>query len=147
MDHKIETMNADEADLALEQFKRFHDGYVENIEIKFENYKGFNDKGESTGIGYADKTIILIVNPYPYGKEHDKLVKVEFIDVKSFEIINEYEDGPRDGPTWGIGQALTDEAPEPNEDQIFWDFYFLCDKAKYEVICSKINFSNLENTD
>ena len=146
MDHRIEAKNANEANLALKRFNDFHDGYVENIEIKFENYKGLNDNGESTGIRNADKTIILTVNPYPYGKEHDKLVKVEFIDVKSFEMINDYHDGPLDGPTWGISQALTLEAPEPNEDQIFWDFYFLCAKAKYEVICSKIYFSNLENT-
>ncbi len=140
MNERIETTNADEADEALLRFNRFHDGYVEGIEIKFENYKGFNDEGASTGIRNSEKTIVLSVNPYPYGKEHDKIVKVEFKDVRSFEIISELDEGPKAGPTWGICQALTMEADEPNENEIFWDFYFLCDKAKYEVTCSKIVF-------
>ena len=105
MNERIETTNDDEASEALERFNRFHDGYVESIEIKFENYKGLNDEGASSGIGNADKTIILTVNPYPYGKEHNQLVQVEFIDVKSFEIINEYHSGGSAGPTWGISEA------------------------------------------
>lgn len=140
MNERIEPTNCDEADEALKLFNRFHDGYVEGIEIKFENYKGMNDKGESTGIGNADKTIILTVNPYPYGKEHNQLVQVEFIDVKSYEIINEYHSGKKAGPTWGICQALIMSAPEPHEDDIFWDFYFLCGGAKFEVTCAKIVF-------
>ncbi len=147
MNERIETTNDDEASEALERFNRFHDGYVESIEIKFENYKGLNDEGASSGIGNADKTIILTVNPYPYGKEHNQLVQVEFIDVKSFEIINEYHSGGSAGPTWGISEALTMSAPAPHENEIFWDFYFLCDKAKYEVTCSNIVFIISENTD
>ena len=38
-------------------------------------------------------------------------------------------------------------APAPHENEIFWDFYFLCDKAKYEVTCSNIVFIISENTD
>ena len=147
MAERIEAKNANEANIALKRFNSFHDGYVENVEIKFENYKGLNDKGESTGIGNADKTIILTVNPYPYGKKHDKLVKVEFVDVKSFEMINDYHSGPRQGPSWGIFQALTTDTQEPNKDDIFWDFYFLGDKAKYEVTCSKIIFYTYENSE
>lgn len=140
MNERIETTNADEADEALLRFNRFHDGYVEGIEIKFENYKGFNDEGASTGIGNSDKTIILSVNPYPYGKEHDKVVKVEFKDVKSFEIISDMDEGPKAGPTWGICQALAMHDPIPDGKDIFWDFYFLCGETKYEVTCSKIVF-------
>jgi len=140
MNEKFEPENIDEVDKVLEYFNHFHDGYVEGIEIKFENYKSIKDNGAAKGIGGADMTIILTVNAYPYGKDHNQLVVVEFIDVKSFEIINErYEKFP----DWGIGQALTSPVPEPHENDIFWDFYFLGDKAKYEVTCSKIVFTNL----
>ncbi len=144
MNDRIETNNEDEADEALLHFNRFHDGYVESIEIKFENYKAINEIGASTGIGNADKTIILTVNPYPYGQEHNRLVQVEFSGVKSFEIINEYYNGKPAGPSWGICQALAMSAPEPIENEIFWDFYFLCEDSKYEVICSKIAFIELQ---
>ena len=143
MNERFEPENIDEVDKALEYFKNFHDGYVEGIEIKFENYKSFKDNGVANGIGGAEITIILTVNAYPYGKDHNQLVVVEFIDVKSFEIITERDDGNFRGPEWGIGQALTSPIPPPDGKEIFWDFYFLCDKAKYEVTCSKLVFTNL----
>ncbi len=141
MDERFEPQNIDEVDQALKYFNQFHDGYVEGIDIRFENYKSINDNGVANGIGRADMTIILTVNAFPYGKDHDQLVRVEFIDVKSFEIISERDDSKHGGPDWGIGQALA--MPAPHENEIFWDFYFLCDKAKYEVTCSKIVFINL----
>ena len=143
MSERFEPQNMEEVDKALSYFKSFHDGYVEGIEIKFENYKGFNEDGEAKGIRKADMTIVLTVNAYPYGKDHNQLVQVEFIDVKSFEIIHERDESEFGGPDWGISNAFTDSAPKPHENDIFWDFYFLCDKAKYEVTCSRLVFINL----
>lgn len=141
MIERFEPKTFDEIEHALNYFKDFHDGYVEGIEIKFENYKGFNEKNEANGIGKADMTIVLTVNAYPYGKDHNQLVQVEFIDVKSFEIIHERSDFG--GPDWGISNALTMSAQKPHEQDVFWDFYFLCENAKYEVTCSKLVFINL----
>ena len=89
MNERIEPKNVDEADEALERLNRFHDGYVAGIEIKFENYRDMS-KGRLSGIGNADKTIILTVDNYPI----NQFVKVEFIDVTSFEIISEWHVGP-----------------------------------------------------
>ncbi len=143
MNERFEPQTHEEVEKALKYFKSFHDGYVEGIDIKFENYKGFNENGEASGIGKADMTIILTVNAYPYGKDHNQLVQVEFIDVKSFEIIHERDESGFKGPDWGISNALTMSAPKPHEQDIFWDFYFLCGKAKYEATCSKLVFINL----
>ncbi len=143
MNERFEPQTHEEVEKALKYFNSFHDGYVEGIDIKFENYKGFNENGEASGIRKADMTIILTVNAYPYGKDHNQLVQVEFIDVKSFEIIHERDESGLGGPDWGISNALTMSAPEPYEQDIFWDFYFLCENAKYEVTCSKLVFINL----
>lgn len=143
MIERFEPKNKDEIDRALHYFRSFHDGYVEGIEIKFENYKGMSEDGKSTGIRKADMTIVLTVNVYPYGKDHNQLAKVEFIDVKSFEIIHERDEREFGGPDWGISNAFTASAPEPYEDDVFWDFYFLCEHAKYEVTCSKLVFTNI----
>ena len=40
----------------------------------------------------------------------------------------------------GISEALIHPTHAPNENEIFWDFYFLCDEAKYEVTYAKIVF-------
>lgn len=146
MKERFEPKNIDEVDNALKHFNEFHDGYVEGIEIKFENYKSIKDNGVANGIGAADMTIVLTVNAYPYGEEHNQLVRVEFLDVKSFDIIHERGDNGMSGPDWGICHASTDAAPSPHEDEIFWDFYFLCGKAKYEVTCAKLVFVNLGYT-
>lgn len=140
MDEKFEPKNIDEIDQVLKYFNHFHDGYVEGIEIKFENYKSIDDNGVANGIGKADMTIILTVNAYPYGKDHNQLVQVEFKDIKSSEIISERH---KSGPEWGIFEVLTKSASKPHEDEVYWDFAFLGDKARYEVTCSKIVFTNM----
>ena len=140
MKNRFEPKNIEEVDATLKYFNDFHDGYVESFEVKFENYKSIDENGIGNGIGEADMRITLIVNAFPYGKEHNQLVKVEFIDVKSYEIISERHER---FPMWGISQAITSAAPEPYEDDIFWDFYFLGDKATFNVICSRIVFTNI----
>ena len=140
MNDRFEPNNIEEVDEALKYFNDFHDGYVEGFEVKFENYKSIDENGIGDGIGPADMRIILIVNAFPYGKEHNQLVKVEFIDVKSYEIISERHER---FPMWGISEAITSSAPEPYEDYIFWDFYFLSDEATFNVICSRIVFTNI----
>ena len=137
MVEKFEPKDIDEVGEVLKHFNQFHDGYVASIEIKFENYKT-----KDNAIKNADKTIILKVDNYP----NKQFVHVEFVDVTSFEIISEWHTGPRAGPTWGICQALTMPASEPNEHEIFWDFYFLCAKAKYKVTCSRIVFYEFKDT-
>ena len=133
MNEKFEATNIDEVEKALKHFNSFHDDYVAGIEIKFENYKAMDDEGSSTGIGDADKTVILTVNTYPYGKEHNQLVRVEFKDVKTFEILSEEDSGPK----WGIlGVHCVDKG-----DNFVWDFGFVCTGSRYVVTCSKIVFS------
>lgn len=137
---RFEPKNIEEVDAALKYFNDFHDGYVDGFEVKFENYKSIDENGIANGIGQADMTIILTVNAYPYGKEHNQLVRVEFIDVKSYEIISERHDP---FPMWGISEATTRSAPVPNEDDIYWDFAFLGDKTTFNVTCSRIVFTNI----
>ena len=132
---KFEPTNIDELDEVLSHFNHFHDDYVAGIEIKFENYKALDADGKSTGIGSADKTIILTVNTYPYGKKHDQLVQVEFQDVKSFEIKSQFEDT---GPTWGTLNTHT--RPGPGESGIKWEFLFICGGTEFIVVCDKIVF-------
>jgi hypothetical protein len=141
MNNRFEATNIDEVEEAVKRFNDFHDDYVAGIEIKFENYKGLNDDGVSTGIKNADKTIILTVNTYPYGKEHKQFVRVEFKNVKSFEIVSSVKDsGPKAGPTWGILDTLI----LPDGNDIKWEFGFICGDTngdtKFLVICSKIVF-------
>ena len=140
MNDRFETTNADEVDEALKHFNRFHDDYVAGIEIKFENYKGLNDDGASTGIRNADKTIILTVNTYPYKKEHKRFAQVEFKGVKSFEISSPSGEGAKAGPTWGILDTLIMSAPAPDGIDIKWEFYFICGDTKFLVVCSKVVF-------
>ena len=135
MSFRFEAANADEANEAVEHFYRFHDDYVAGIEVKFENYKALNDRGESTGIGDACKTIILTVNTRPYGKEHNRLVRVEFRGVKSFK--NSWPGGS--GPMWGIG---TTHIRSDGAD-VGWEFDFICGdeklgSAEFSVVCSNI---------
>jgi len=132
MNERFEATTINEVEEDVKHFNGFHDDYVVGIEIKFENYKGFDDEGVSTGIGNADKTIILTVNTCPYGKEHNQFVRVEFKEVKSFEITS----APDDGPIWGIGYTLI----LPDGSDIKWDFGFLGSGAKFLVICAKIVF-------
>jgi len=114
----------------FEKFAYFHDDYFAGIEIKFGDYKAINDNGESTGIRYANKTIILFVNTNPYGKEHDRIVRIELMDVKSFEIST--PDGK--GNWWAIGEML----PMSEGDNISLDTYFIAGGAKLKVVCSGI---------
>ena len=135
MSSRFEAANADEANEAIEYFCRFHDDYVAGVEIKFEDYKSLNDKGESTGIGDALKTIILTINTQPYGKEHDRLVLVEFRNVKSLNIS--WPGGI--GPEWGIFTTLIRSVGT----DIAWEFDFICGDAnlggaEFSVVCSKI---------
>ncbi len=138
----FEPTNIDELDEVLAHFNSFHDDYVAGIEIKFENYKALDDDGESTGIGSADKTIILTVNTYPYGKDHNQLVQVEFQDVKSFEIKSPQEDPVpawgNPGPTWGTLDTYTSLGP--GESGIRWEFMFICGDTEFIVVCDKIVF-------
>ncbi len=140
MNERFEATNIDEVDEALKHFNRFHDDYVAGIEIKFENYKALDEDSASIGIGSANKTIILIVNTYPYKKEHNKFVRVEFKDVKSFFITSPLQDdGPKAGPTWGISDTYTELVPDGID--INWEFSFICGRAKFSVTCSKIVIS------
>ena len=132
MSDRFEATTIDEVEEAVKRLNDFHDDYVAGIEIKFENYKGLDDEGVSTGIKNADKTIILTVNTYPYGKEHNQFVRVEFKEVKSFEITSARDDGP----TWGINYTLI----QGDEIDIKWDFGFICNGAKFLVTCAKIVF-------
>ena len=143
MTERFDAANIEEVDDIVKYFSDFHDDYVAGIEIKFENYKALNEDGESIGIQNVDKTIILTVNTYPYKKEHNKLIQVEFKDVKSYEISSERDDGPKAGPVWGISEAMIDS----DGDDIQWEFYFLVGGAKFTVICSKIAFIKTKDTD
>ena len=141
MDERFEPTNIEEVDEVLKHFNHFHDDHVAGIEIKFENYKAIDEAGESTGIRNADKTIILTVNTYPYRKDHNQLVHVEFKDVKSFEMLSPLEDsGPKSGPTWGTLNTYTAHEPVPDGSDIEWEFEFICGGTKFLVICSKIVF-------
>lgn len=143
MTEKFETTDVKEVDDIVKYFCDFHDDYVAGIEIKLKNYKALNDEGESIGIQNANQTIILTVNTYPYKKEHNKFIQIEFIDVKSYEIISEKDDGPKAGPKWGISETVVDS----DGDDIQWEFYFLVGGAKFEVTCSKIVFYRAKDTD
>lgn len=141
MDERFEPTNIEEVDEVLEHFNHFHDDHVAGIDIKFENYKALDADGASTGIRYADKTIVLTVNTAPYRKEHIQFVHVEFKDVKSFEMLSPLEDhGPKSGPTWGTLNTYTTHEPIPDGSDIKWEFEFICGGAKFLVICSKIAF-------
>ena len=138
---RFEPANIEEVDEVLKHFNHFHDDHVAGIEIKFENYKALDEEGASTGIRNADKTIILTVNSYPYRKEHNQLVHVEFKEVQSFEMLSPLADhGPRGGPTWGTLNTLTMPEPVPDGIDIKWEFEFICGDTKFLVICSKIVF-------
>ncbi len=138
---RFEPANIEEVDEVLKHFNHFHDDHVAGIEIKFENYKALDEEGASTGIRNADKTIILTVNTYPYRKEHNRLVHVEFKEVQSFEMLSPLADhGPREGPTWGTLNTLTMPEPVPDGTDIKWEFGFICGGTKFLVICSKIVF-------
>ena len=138
---RFEPTNIEEVDEMLKHFNHFHDDHVAGIEIKFENYKGMNEEGESTGIRNADKAIILTVNTHPYRKEHNQRVHVEFKEVKSFEMLSPLADhGPREGPTWGTLNTYTMPVPLPDGTDIKWEFEFICGGTKFLVICSKIIF-------
>ena len=141
MDERFEPTNIEEVDEVLKHFNHFHDDHVAGIKIKFENYKAIDEAGESTAIRNADKTIVLTVNTYPYRKDHNQLVHVEFKNVKSFEMLSPQEDhGPRVGPTWGTLDTLTMSEPVPDGTDIKWEFGFICGGTKFLVICSKIVF-------
>lgn len=49
MNNRFEANNIDEVKEAVEHFNDFHDDYVAEIEIKFENYKALDNEGASTG--------------------------------------------------------------------------------------------------
>ena len=134
MNPRFEVNNSDELDIALQHYNHFHDDYVAEIDIKFDNYKAINEDGRSTGIGDADKTVILTVNTHPYGMEHNRLVRVEFQDVKTFEIISSEESGPK----WGVTGVYSDD----QDTDIFWDFLPICTGSRYIVLCDKIIFSD-----
>ena len=138
---RFEPANIEEVDEVLKHFNHFHDDHVAGIEIKFENYKALDEEGASTGIRNADKTIILTVNTYPYRKAHNRLVHIEFKEVRSFEMLSPLADhGPRGGPTWGTLNTLTMPEPVPDGTDIKWEFGFICGGTKFLVICSKIVF-------
>ena len=141
MNDRFEPTNIEEVDEVLKHFNHFHDDHVAGIEINFENYKALDDEGASIGIGHADKTIILTINPAPYHKTHNQFVQVEFKEVKSFEILSPLEDsGPKAGPTWGTLNTYTAPEPTPDGSDIQWEFEFICGGTKFLVICSKIVF-------
>ena len=141
MNDRFEATTDDEVDEALKHFNYFHDDHVAGIDIKFENYKAIGEDGESTGIGNADKTIVLTMNRPPYWKEHNQFVRVEFQGVKAFEILSPLEDhGPRKGPTWGTLNTYTSPDPVPDGVDIRWELEFICGGTKFLVVCSKIVF-------
>lgn len=141
MDERFEPTNIEEVDEVLKHFNHFHDDHIAGIQIKFENYKALDDEGASTGIRNADKTIVLTVNTYPYRKDHNQIVHVEFQDVKSFEMLSPLEDhGAKEGPTWGTLNTYTTHEPVPDGSDIQWEFEFICGGTKFLVICSKIVF-------
>lgn len=145
MNERFEATNIKEVEKVLKHFNSFHDDYVAGIEIKFEDYKALDRDGASIGIGSANKTIILIVNTAPYEKEHNKFVRVEFKDVKSFFISSPlHNDGPKAGPTWGISDTYIE--PVPDSVDIDWEFSFICGWAKFSIICSKIVISHETDT-
>ncbi|MEK7399787.1 MAG: hypothetical protein AAB116_22835 [Candidatus Poribacteria bacterium] len=122
--------NVDEVNEMFEKFAHFHDDYFAGIEIKFEDYKAINDSGESKGIRSANKTVILFVNVIPYGKDHNRIVRIELKGVKSFDIS-----APGDkGDWWGIGEIL----PRSENDNIKLDIDFIADEAKLAAICSSM---------
>jgi len=134
MKERFEPTNIDEVQEVLKQhFNGFHDDYVAGIEITFENYKRINEDGESIGIRDADKTVILTVNTKPYGKQHKRFVRVEFQNVKSFEILSSAEDS---GPNWGIlDTVILDDGLDMK-----WYFDFIWGGSEFIVTCSKIIF-------
>ena len=138
MGGRFEPTNIEEVDEVLKHFNHFHDDHIAGIEIKFENYKALDADGASIGIKNADKTIVLTVNLTPYRKEHIQFVRVEFKDVKSFEMLSPLEDH---GPTWGTLNTRTWSEPVPDGSDIGWEFEFICGGTKFLVICSKIVFS------
>jgi hypothetical protein len=141
MNERFESTNIKEIEEALKHFNRFHDDCVAGIEIKFEDYKALDKNGAAIGIGSANKTIILIVNTDPYKKEHNKFIRVEFKDVKSFFISSPLQnDGPKAGPTWGISDTYIELVPD--DIDIDWEFSFICGWAKFSIICSKIVISH-----
>ena len=130
MGYKFEASNSKESNEALEHYFQFHDDYVAGIEIKFDDYKALNDKGESTGIRGANMAIILSVNTRPYGKDHERIVKVEFKDVRSFDIS-----APSgEGNWWGIMDNFTSE----EGDCIKFDMEFIAGDARFAVVFSKM---------
>ena len=116
---------------------------LRGLKLSLKNYKALDDEGASTGIRNADKTIVLTVNTYPYRKDHNQIVHVEFQDVKSFEMLSPLEDhGAKEGPTWGTLDTLTMPEPVPDGSDIQWEFGFICGGTKFLVICAKIVFSS-----
>ena len=141
MNEKFEATTVDEVDEALKHFNHFHDDHIAGIEIKFENYKALDEDGASTGIRNAHKTVVLTMNTYPYRKTHNQFVRVEFKDVKSFEMLSPLQDhGPREGPTWGTLDTFVRSDPIPDAIDIQWEFGFICGGTKFLVVCSKIVF-------
>ena len=141
MNERFEATTADEVDEALKHFNHFHDDHIAGIEIKFENYKALDKDGESTGIRNALKTVVLTMNTYPYRKTHNQFVRVEFKEVKSFEMLSPLQDhGPREGPTWGTLDTFVRADPIPDAIDIQWEFGFICGGTKFLVVCSKIVF-------
>ena len=133
MNPRFEANNSDELDIALQHYNHFHDNYVAEIDIKFDNYRTFNEDGRSM-IGDAKKTIILTMDTYYYGIKNKKFVCVEFQDVKTFEIISSEEPGPK----WGVLNVYS----EDRDTDIFWDFEPICTGSRYIVLCDKIIFSD-----
>jgi hypothetical protein len=130
MGYKFEANNSKESNEALEHYAQFHDDYVAGIEIKFDNYKPLN--GESTGIRGASMAIILSVNTRPYGKDHEQIVKVEFKDVRSFDISAPSDGG--EGNWWGIMDIRSSE----EGDCIKFDMEFIAGDARFAVVFSKM---------
>ncbi|MCG9128884.1 hypothetical protein JT359_14940 [Candidatus Poribacteria bacterium] len=133
MNTRFESNNSDELEIALQHYNHFHDNYVAGIDIKFDNYRTFKEDGKSM-IGDAEKTIILTMDTYYYGKKDKRYVCVEFQDVKTFEIISSEEPGPK----WGVLGVYYDD----RDTDIFWDFEPVCTGSRYIVLCDKIIFSD-----
>ena len=143
MGFRAEADNVKDAVELIDRFYSFHDDYVAGIEIRFEDYKGLNGEGKSTGIRDARKTVILTVNAYPYGKDHERFAKVEFRDVKSFDISSPPWSSDSTGPMWGI--INTEIRPEGGDMK--WEFDFICGDAEYgganfSIVCSRIVLSS-----